>query len=368
MKIVFICSSLEPGKDGVGDYTRLLAAELIRQGHPAAIIALHDKFVKDEATVSGEQLQGDISVPVLRLSSEAIWKKKTALANQWINTWHPHVLSLQYVPYGFHRKGLPLFLARHLSSLGKNRKWHIMFHELWIDKPAKWSEHVILFLQKQLVICLVSKLQPGALNVSLAFNKQRLKQINIESQILPLFGNIPYYSPINMTDSVRESEKLLYFGSAPRGAYLDLVIAGIEDFCETAGQTLEVILVTGESGFKQTFVAKLKDVLQNYNGTIRDCGFVATEQLSGILSQCTAGISRSEPYLLGKSGSAIAMLEHGLPVWLPKWTNGQKQDFLFREELVFAKLNDALAAPHQEYRAQLPRITKQFIYEVSKFS
>lgn len=147
-----------------------------------------------------------------------------------------------------------------------------------------------------------------------------------------------------------------------------MVIAGVEDFCETAGQTLEVVLVSGESGFKQTFIAKLHEVLRKFNGTIRDCGFVATEQLSGILSQCTAGIARSEAYLLGKSGSAIAMLEHGLPVWLPKWTNDQKHDFLFRGELVFAKLNDALAAPHQEYCSQLPRITKQFISEVRKFS
>ena len=32
MKIVFICGCLEPGKDGVGDYTRRLSAELIDHG------------------------------------------------------------------------------------------------------------------------------------------------------------------------------------------------------------------------------------------------------------------------------------------------------------------------------------------------
>ena len=44
MKIVFLCGSLEPGRDGVGDYTRMLAAEIIRKGHNAAIVALADKY------------------------------------------------------------------------------------------------------------------------------------------------------------------------------------------------------------------------------------------------------------------------------------------------------------------------------------
>lgn len=34
MRLAFICVSLEPGRDGVGDYTRSLAAECIRQGRP----------------------------------------------------------------------------------------------------------------------------------------------------------------------------------------------------------------------------------------------------------------------------------------------------------------------------------------------
>ena len=45
MKLIFICGSLEPGRDGVGDYTRRLAGELIRQGHQIAIIALNYKII-----------------------------------------------------------------------------------------------------------------------------------------------------------------------------------------------------------------------------------------------------------------------------------------------------------------------------------
>lgn len=42
MDILFICGSVEPGKDGVGDYTRRLSGELIRIGHEVKILSLCD--------------------------------------------------------------------------------------------------------------------------------------------------------------------------------------------------------------------------------------------------------------------------------------------------------------------------------------
>ena len=44
MKILFICGTFENGKDGVGDYTKRLAKEIIDYGHSVHIIAIHDKF------------------------------------------------------------------------------------------------------------------------------------------------------------------------------------------------------------------------------------------------------------------------------------------------------------------------------------
>ena len=38
MKITFICGSLNPGQDGVGDYTRRLAAQLALDGHECQLI------------------------------------------------------------------------------------------------------------------------------------------------------------------------------------------------------------------------------------------------------------------------------------------------------------------------------------------
>ena len=43
MKVVFVTSCLEPGRDGVGDYTRSLAEESTKLGHRAGLLALQDR-------------------------------------------------------------------------------------------------------------------------------------------------------------------------------------------------------------------------------------------------------------------------------------------------------------------------------------
>ena len=47
MVILFLTGCLQPGKDGVGDYTRLLARECIRQGQACCLIALDDPYVRE---------------------------------------------------------------------------------------------------------------------------------------------------------------------------------------------------------------------------------------------------------------------------------------------------------------------------------
>ena len=65
MKICFICGSLEPGKDGVGDYSRRLAGELIRLGHQASIISINDSFVASIDEVF--QMDEDTCISCLRI-------------------------------------------------------------------------------------------------------------------------------------------------------------------------------------------------------------------------------------------------------------------------------------------------------------
>ncbi len=70
MVILFVVSSLEPRRDGVGDYARLLALELVRQGHRCHLLGLHDEFVAKPVHAS---IEGEPSIQMLRLPTSSTW-------------------------------------------------------------------------------------------------------------------------------------------------------------------------------------------------------------------------------------------------------------------------------------------------------
>jgi hypothetical protein len=130
MRITFICISAQQGKDGVGDYTILLAKYLSCIGLQVQVIAFNDKFCK---TVNKEVLdiEGKMPVEVIRIPKDISWQKKEPLLVDILAHFRPDVLSLQYVSYGFNKYGVPLRLASRLRKL-TSAPWHIMIHEPYI--------------------------------------------------------------------------------------------------------------------------------------------------------------------------------------------------------------------------------------------
>src|SRR5690606_24463810 len=112
MKIIFICGCLEPGKDGVGDYTRRLAGELIRQDIPVGIISYNDMFVEDE--ILEHQVSENTPIPCLRIPKAWSRRKRSDHAKIWVKHNNPEWLSLQFVIYSFNDKGLPFGLGSQL--------------------------------------------------------------------------------------------------------------------------------------------------------------------------------------------------------------------------------------------------------------
>src|SRR4051812_17723271 len=109
MKIVFLCGCLEPDFDGVGDYTRILASQLISQGIDAMIISLNDNYVVDQ--YEGQQVVNAITIPVVRLPAGRSLKDRLFKAKMWIDQFDPDWLSLQFVIYSYHPKGTPFALG-----------------------------------------------------------------------------------------------------------------------------------------------------------------------------------------------------------------------------------------------------------------
>jgi hypothetical protein len=363
-RLVFICGSFEPGRDGVGDYVRRLSEALLNEGHKVMVVALNDRHVLERISsllyFNGKELH------VFRIPTHA-YRKAGALTEvrEVIKDFNPDVISLQFVPYSFHKKGIPLNFPVKISNLINQADFHILFHEMWLDRPKGWRQQLVIAVQK-LVVVLLTKLNPVKIHVTTEFNKHRLKRIGVHADLLSLFGNIPKADkavlPIAISAAVEAATcSLLYFGSPVLGDFVKVFSDGVKAFIDSTSRPVSIFLVCGNSSSKNDFIHAIEDGLYGYAYSLVDCGFLSEASLSELMSRCDVGISRSNTNLIGKSGVTFSMLEHGLPVWIPLWDGQEPLDIAFRAGLVYASLEDAVQAERiHEYQSLLPAVMKQF--------
>jgi len=360
MRLAFLCGSLEPGRDGVGDYTRRLAGELIRQGHPSIILALNDKYKpeagsekaegrrqKGELDEGGEGRQRNFHLPssishlletqrsegtnveCLRLPGALGWTERVELARQWLEDFNPDWVSLQYVCYGYHPKGLAWRWNRLFAELGSMaRHRHLMFHELWIDPPP-WHRQLLGMVQQWIIHNLHRHFRPDIVTTSMTSFQQRLSRIGIMARVLPLFGNIPIasHNDERIHELLREAGCKLV--QQPRNTFLNGIFFGtvhpnfnvaplIRWLAELRSRTSRPVLLSmigrggpGAEVLAKQLVSALPDAVE-----VVSLGEQPEATISQVLQFADFGINTGSPEFLGKSGTFAAMREHGLPVVL----------------------------------------------------
>jgi len=362
MKILFLCGSLENGKDGVGDYTRRLAGEIIRQGHSASIIALNDRHIFTiEQTV---QESDGIKIPVLRLPSVLSNKEKYNKAGKFIEDFDPEWLSLQFVPYAFNKYGLPFGLGKHLAKIGKGRKWHIMFHELWIGmaEDSSLRFRIIGFIMKQIVKHLIITLHPNHIDTNITLYQKQLQKVGFSSNVLSLFGNIPVLG----NKQKKNNKELIFilFGNIHYGADLENFTDWLLDIQKNENN-LVIVWFVGKNGLE---LNSWSNALQEKNVYFKVYAKQNESVISKLMLQADIGITTTPYCLVEKSGAVAAMLEHKLPIvcvareWIP-----QNIDTNFRHNIIYwrpeIKLEDIIKQPIHSHH--LRDIAKLFLYNIS---
>ena len=342
MTLLFICASLEPGKDGVGDYTLKLAVELEKLGWRIKIIALRDKYVAEvteQKSIAGNELE------YIRIPARLANHRRMKIAAAFVNRYQPDWISLQYVPYGFSDKGIPVLLANGLAGFGENYRWHIMVHEVFVGRGLGWKMDIVDYLQKYSLKKLCDRLDP-VVHTSIPQYRSLLAQIGIQAELLPLFGNIDI-APVEAAKATTDPDKPkilegIYFGITPERNRFYQFAAGLAKFCMEQKTPVHVKFC-GRSGSKvDDFIAVIKSYCPSDLLTISQTGELPAEELSRLFSTADFGIARVPPQLIGKSGSAIAMLEHGLPLWIPLEGEPITCDTVFRAELCFSDLSGVM--------------------------
>lgn len=323
MKILFLCGSLEPGRDGVGDYTRRLACELIKQGHESAVIAMNDQFIK--SVIKEDSISEGVKLPILRLPSVLELPNRFEIAGRWNEKFNPEWISLQFVPFAFHPKGLTSRLTSHLKTFGKGRNWHILFHELWLGMHSGASKKESLwgFVQRRMILSMIRTLQPKQIHTQSSLYKFKLENAGLNVALLPLFSNIPVHktAPKALANGNEKNIVFVLFGEVHNtGAPVVEFAAETKEYANQNGIKCS-LLILGRSGKEQDH---WKKTWESHGMDVKILGEMPSEQISMQLQKANYGITTTVYEKVEKSGSVAAMLEHQLPIvcvagaWKPK--------------------------------------------------
>ena len=238
----------------------------------------------------------------------------------------PDWLSLQFVCYGLQHKGIVWNLNHHLQALLTGCPVHIMFHELWIGMPrnAPFKYRVVGALQRLSIERMCAMIAPRLVTTSNPAYVAGLKSIGVPSSLLPLFSNIPIVEP-SLGPALQQ--KIADAGVTPynRGEWWLGLFFGVlyqlksEPFlsilrsaAKKTGKRI-CLLSLGRAG------ASGQIIWQQLERDHPDISFITlgeqpSETVSSLMQTADFGIAASPWQVIGKSGSAMAMLEHGLPV------------------------------------------------------
>lgn len=327
MKLLFAAGCLEPGRSGVGDYTRLLAAACTRLGHECHLIALNDSWVS-EMHEGSVHVSGSI-LPVVRLPERAPSSVKESALRAKLATLNPDWVSLQFVPYAFDQKGLVWPRLRWLAAVLHKRRIHVMFHEIWIGDyvGSPWKERWVGRLQKVMIRNLINCLEPTLAHTSNAIYKKMLKAAGLETRLLRMFGTIvlgndsaeSWLYPllqsrgVPITHEARSSFWLMgFFGSIHSNFSMRELLVELKRAAHERGQWLVLLLFGNVDSGGALLVEAERTEDERLHAV--SLGQQTEEKISQLLNSLDLGLTSTPLNIIGKSSSVATMLEHGLSV------------------------------------------------------
>lgn len=327
MKIAFVTGCLEPGRDGVGDYTATLAAECVRRGHQVRLLSLAET---SSATASE-------SPDRLRLVPTE-WRADGGLAaRRWLEAFAPDWVSLQFVPYSFDPRG---FFAASIDPLANilsaASRRHVFFHEIWIgsQRGASLKARLSGWWQRRAVRMLLRRLAPARVHTSTAYYQLALAAIGQPAGRLCMFGSVPYLSrlPTPVLPSAVPPDGIVcgHFGTLHPDWVGD---AFLSEFAALAAleHRSAALVAAGSLGYGGELFAR---IAERWNGRVAcvALGRLDEPALAAAFARFDFAVTSVPWNILGKSSSAAALREHGVPVVVtaegsaPRFTSARIDD------------------------------------------
>jgi hypothetical protein len=326
-RLAFLCGGLEPGRDGVGDYCRQLAASLAARQIDCCLIALNDRTIRD---VTHEEIEASgRTIAILRLPECLSRRRRLDIASGHLADWGPDWISLQFVSYAFNRRGIVLRELWWLPRLLRGVDLDVMMHELWIGHRSSdpLIDKLVGLVQRFLILMLLRRLGATAVHTSNAFFAQLLARDRVPATIMPLFGNIPvlarrddawFYETLRRAGApdVQSARHAWWvfglFGGIARDWPAPLFLSRLADLARRHGRRVLLASIGNTETHVTASFMRWRDAFPSLDFV--QLGPRPAEDISLFLNSVDFGLSSYPLYLVGKSGSIATMLEHGLPV------------------------------------------------------
>jgi hypothetical protein len=297
--VIVIVPRLPPSINGLGDYAMNLARQLRQDFN------IHSHFIVGEPSWEGSsEIEGFTVSKVSSLSSDALIN---VLSGECIGQMNNPPIFLQYVGYGYAKRGCPEWLVHGLCQWKTNnpvQKIVTMFHEVYGSGPPWTSSFWLGPLQKKLV-CQLVKVSNQCItsNQYYADLIQQIvgqKLLNIIS--ISVFSNIG--EPKSVLPLAERSKRIVVFGHQNSRAK-------VYQECQVA---LDIIC-------KQLSIEEICDIgnpiglnFSSVNGIpILQKGITEADEISQILQDSIVGfLDFPLPKYLAKSGVFSAYCAHGV--------------------------------------------------------
>jgi len=302
MNLVFVTGGLAPGRDGIGDYCRVLAEAAAAAGARPALLALAEQ----------DETAADERFAVLRLPAAMPWIERVARADAFLAAQKAERVLLQLSPYLYARRGLLGEAAPALVTLLGGRRPTVTVHETWVGELPfhRWQDRLIGPWQRRGYLAVLRGIAPARIVTSLPLYRAQLARHGVESSLLPLPGNVPVTRDVAALQLVPPVAGIfggLWPSFDPKAA-LDALLAA-------AGGRATLLLI-GRHGAS---AERLDAWRRRHPGlAIVETGALTPAAISQHLNLLHFAIAVSPWQLAGKSGTIAALLEHGVPV-LTAW-------------------------------------------------
>lgn len=298
MKILFITNQLPPLVDGVGDYTYNIAKQFANHNHEVYIVC--KKNPKININIEGitvlpivEKWNFNCHKPILKFIKEK----------------GIEIVSLQYVPHGFHPKGLPFPLIKLTKKIKKSQaKLFTFFHEVCIDYCGLNLKKTFFSLGIRSIAKRLIK-NSDYVATSIEYYADRIRKFynDINVFTVRIASNIPfkYYNEIYL--------KQLKKKIAPNGEFVILFFGKrnveyhVEAIKELKSEGYKIVILSlGNTSFLK----------QEYGISIYKTGMIEINEMSQYfqIADCFCLPENDDCGCSFKSGALAAGLQYGLPI------------------------------------------------------